>query len=777
MIHAHPVGLLRRLLLFILLFSLCFTVLASSVQLYIEYRREMRDIDSRMELIRVGYLASIERSLWDLNEAQLNVQLRGLVDFSDVARVHLTGPDYDLQHGNPNPIGPLRVERFDLDYQPPSGPSRHIGQLEVSTDLGAVYQRLYATGLTSLLWMGVFLCGLAVTLSALFYRLVTRHLQVMAEFARRIASGQWHEPLRLDKRRGANEDEIDTVAHALDDMRRAILSDIDRRETDRLALQDNRDELQRKVERRTASLMRAKDEAEAANLAKSRFLATMSHELRTPLNGILGMAELLRGAALEPRDSKRLDALHKAGEGLLSILNEVLYFAKLEEGASLPEPVDFSIRQLLDEVLTLLEPRALSNGTILLCRVDEAVAGHHHGAEQFLRQILSNLLANAIKFTEDGEVSVEVALIAQDQGQRLRVSVTDNGIGISQAMQAQIFERFTQASEEIAQRFGGTGLGLAICKHLVEHLGGRIGVSSEVGQGSCFWFELSLQPACDVVGKVAPSEPGAALQILVVEDVAINREVAQGLLQRDGHQVWLAEDAEQALVQCAGRSFDLILLDVHLPGMSGVELCTRLRGTEGPNRRTRIIALTASVQPALVRSYLEAGMDGILAKPLKLENLRQVLAGQGTVEDPLPDGGTMDWPLLQTHRTLLGEQKLQGLLSVLRASILQHREALDEAVAADDCTEVAQLAHRLAGSSDSLGFRGLALEMRRLETAALCNDQSAIRLCVPSVQAHLQKSLQILDDLLQANNPGHPQSPCGSGLARESGGSANIVID
>ncbi|WP_447902931.1 ATP-binding protein [Pseudomonas serbica] len=750
MIRARPGGLLRRLLLFILLFSLCFTVLASSVQLYIEYRREMREIDSRMELIRAGYLASLERSLWDLNQEQLNVQLRGLVDFSDVARVHLTGPDFDLVQGSPAPAGPLRIERFALDYQPPSGPLRHLGELEVSTDLGAVYQRLYATGLTNLLWMAVFFCGLAVALSGLFYRLVTRHLKVMAEFARRIAAGQWHEPLRLDKRRGAQSDEIDTVAHALDDMRRAILSDIDRRETDRLALQDNRDELLRRVERRTASLMRAKDEAEAANLAKSRFLATMSHELRTPLNGILGMAELLRGARLAPQDGKRLDALHKAGEGLLTILNEVLYFAKLEEGTSPPEPVNFSIRQLLDEVLTLLEPKALDNDTILECRVDQRVADHHHGAEQYLRQVLSNLLANAIKFTQGADVSVDVALLAQAQGQEgqhLRVSVTDNGIGIAPVMQAKIFERFTQASEEVAQRYGGTGLGLAICKHLVEKMGGCIGVSSEVGRGSCFWFELTLQPAIGAVAPVPTSVPGPALDILVVEDVALNREVAEGLLQRDGHRVWLAIDAEQALVSCAARTFDLILLDVHLPGMSGVQLCQQIRGNDGLNRQTRILALTASVQPALVSGYLDAGMDGVLAKPLKLENLRQVLAGQ-TVES-LAGDESMDWPLLQTHRTLLGEQKVQGLLAVLHDSILQHREALNEAIEADDCTEVAQLAHRLAGSGDSLGFRALAQVLRALEVAALGNDQSAIRALVPTVEAQLQCSMQTLNGLLQ----------------------------
>jgi signal transduction histidine kinase/CheY-like chemotaxis protein/HPt (histidine-containing phosphotransfer) domain-containing protein len=627
---------------------------------------------------------------------------------------------------------------------------RHLGELEVSTDLGAVYQRLYATGLTNLLWMAVFFCGLAVALSGLFYRLVTRHLKVMAEFARRIAAGQWHEPLRLDKRRSAQSDEIDTVAHALDDMRRAILSDIDRRETDRLALQDNRDELLRRVERRTASLMRAKDEAEAANLAKSRFLATMSHELRTPLNGILGMAELLRGARLAPQDGKRLDALHKAGEGLLTILNEVLYFAKLEEGTSPPEPVNFSIRQLLDEVLTLLEPKALDNDTILECRVDQRVADHHHGAEQYLRQVLSNLLANAIKFTQGADVSVDVALLAQAQGQEgqhLRVSVTDNGIGIAPVMQAKIFERFTQASEEVAQRYGGTGLGLAICKHLVEKMGGCIGVSSEVGRGSCFWFELTLQPAIGAVAPVPTSVPGPALDILVVEDVALNREVAEGLLQRDGHRVWLAIDAEQALVSCAARTFDLILLDVHLPGMSGVQLCQQIRGNDGLNRQTRILALTASVQPALVSGYLDAGMDGVLAKPLKLENLRQVLAGQAV--ESLAGDESMDWPLLQTHRTLLGEQKVQGLLAVLHDSILQHREALNEAIEADDCTEVAQLAHRLAGSGDSLGFRALAQVLRALEVAALGNDQSAIRALVPTVEAQLQCSMQTLNGLLQ----------------------------
>lgn len=708
----HGGVLARRLLWRVLLFSLCFTVLAGAVQLFFEYRREMREIEARLELIRSGYLASFERSLWDLNQEQLNVQLRGLGDFPDIARVSLQSADFNLLQGDQRPRGMLRVERFPLSYQPPGGERRQLGELEIVIDLAAVYRRLVSGGLASLLWMGSFLCGLAVALSWLFHSLVTRHLWRMSEFAGHIAEGDLQQPLRLDKV-DRERDEIDAVAAALEDMRQALRTDRRRRDADR-------DELRRQVERRTASLRRAKDQAEAADRAKSRFLATMSHEIRTPLNGILGMAELLREASLGERDRQRLRALATAGEGLLAILNEVLHFARLEEAPDVPEAVDFSLRSLLEDVLTLLEPRARENATRLDLWLDPQVHDGHRGAEQFLRQVLTNLLGNAVKFTEAGEVRVRVERLVRSAGsERLRLSVADDGIGIPEEMRERIFERFTQGGDAVTRRYGGTGLGLAISKRLVEALGGRIGVESRVGQGSTFWFEIELALA-SLSGATPPAASVSALEVLLVEDVALNREVAQGLLERDGHRVMLAEDAGPALALCRQRRFDLILLDMHLPGMAGLELCAGIRRQlDGLNRATPIFAFTASIQPDMVRRYFAAGMQGVLGKPLRMDELRRALGEVGTSVPALAVDAALDRQMLETHRRLLGRHKLAGLLGNLLGSLDEQLPLLAEALDQADLAEAANIAHRLSGSCHSMGLVALGAGLGELEREAL----------------------------------------------------------
>ncbi len=618
----HGGVLARRLLWRVLLFSLCFTVLAGAVQLFFEYRREMREIEARLELIRSGYLASFERSLWDLNQEQLNVQLRGLGDFPDIARVSLQSADFNLLQGDQRPRGMLRVERFPLSYQPPGGERRQLGELEIAIDLAAVYRRLVSGGLASLLWMGSFLCGLAVALSWLFHSLVTRHLWRMSEFAGHIAEGDLQQPLRLDKV-DRERDEIDAVAAALEDMRQALRTDRRRRDADR-------DELRRQVERR------------------------------------------------------------------------------------------FSLRSLLEDVLTLLEPRARENATRLDLWLDPQVHDGHRGAEQFLRQVLTNLLGNAVKFTEAGEVRVRVERLVRSAGsERLRLSVADDGIGIPEEMRERIFERFTQGGDAVTRRYGGTGLGLAISKRLVEALGGRIGVESRVGQGSTFWFEIELALA-SLSGATPPAASVSALEVLLVEDVALNREVAQGLLERDGHRVMLAEDAGPALALCRQRRFDLILLDMHLPGMAGLELCAGIRRQlDGLNRATPIFAFTASIQPDMVRRYFAAGMQGVLGKPLRMDELRRALGEVGTSVPALAADAALDRQMLETHRRLLGRHKLAGLLGNLLGSLDEQLPLLAEALDQADLAEAANIAHRLSGSCHSMGLVALGAGLGELEREAL----------------------------------------------------------
>ncbi|MBH8581903.1 ATP-binding protein [Bisbaumannia pacifica] len=724
-------GLLRRLLRAILLFSLGFTLLAGGVQLTLEYRRSMLGIEARLEMVRLGYLESLERSLWDLNREQLEVQLRGLADFPDIAWVRLESPDMTLQKGRISASEMLPRTRFPLEYRLPDGESRVLGALEVGVDRDAIHRRLYASGLGNLLWMGLFLCGLAMTLSWVFHRMVTRHLMTMADFSRRLAEGRWGEPLALGRRPRRKRDEIDSVAHALDELRLAIIDERNRREADHLALRDKRDALQRMVEQRTASLHRAKEQAEAANRAKSRFLATISHELRTPLTGILGMAELLRSASLRGEERRRLQALHQAGEGLLAILDDLLDLAKLEGDRTLPEPVVFSPAQLLDEVLTLLSPRAEAKETSLNCTLDPRLGEAFLGPEQFLRQVLTNLLANAIKFTEAGRVEMDIQVLeVQGQRQRLRFTVRDDGIGIPEAIQGRIFERFVQADEMVARRYGGAGLGLAICQHLVAAMGGRIELASREGEGSRFWFELDLplalldvepvEPSADNVGKQTP------LRVLVVEDMALNREVIQGLLEREGHRVTLAEDAKPALAACCCSRFDLILLDVQLPSMSGIELCRRLRAdSAGCNRHTPIYAFTASLQAARVQCYLAAGMQGVIAKPIRGTALRQVLAGirgAGDCDSLDSVAGTasdlLDLEVLRQHSESLGEIRVARLLALLQTSLREQGQGLVTALTEGELPAAMGLAHRLVSACESLGANQLATLLRLIEIDA-----------------------------------------------------------
>lgn len=436
-----------------------------------------------------------------------------------------------------------------------------------------------------------------------------------------------------------------------------IISDISERKRQEKTLQDYRNNLEETVKRRTHELELSRDAAEAGARVKSTFMANMSHEIRTPMNAIVGFSEMLRqDDSLPSHAKKQINTIFNSAKMLLNIINDILDVSKLESGKFELESVSFNLHNAMIDILKTIEGQAQEKGLDLKLDIDAKLPHHYIGDPTRLRQILLNLVGNAIKFTQSGEVRVLVR--PNGTSDQLHFCVSDTGIGMSEEQCLKVFEPFVQADSSTTRRFGGTGLGTTICRQLVNLMGGKIWVESQLEQGSNFHFTCTMQVTDGGQGCLFDhEEPGIGqsyisprtFHILLAEDIATNAELVCLRLQQQGHRVDWADNGQKAIEYFNTHDYDVILMDVMMPVCDGLEATRQIRQREQAGQRITIIALTASIMPADHQLCMEASMDAIEAKPIDFDHLLRVLEQQIPAGRGKPSQGSPVYAIVPNH--------------------------------------------------------------------------------------------------------------------------------
>ncbi len=525
----------------------------------------------------------------------------------------------------------------------------------------------------------------------------------------------------------------------------------------------------------------ARDEALEASRLKSEFLATMSHEIRTPMVGVIGMAELMGSTRLSVQQRAYVDALLRSGEAMMSIIDDILDFSKIEAGRLELERTELDVRAVVDDAVGMVSEQASGRGLQVRAVIDEAVPQTLFGDPVRLRQVLMNLLSNAVKFTHEGSVTVSVQLEERARRQsRIRFAVADTGIGIESEARERLFEPFTQADGTTTRRYGGTGLGLAICRRVVQLMGGQIGVDSEPGQGSEFWFVIPLGVAARMARqKLAaqdgpaqgplPLAPAGLAPILVAEDAPVNQQVARGMLQRLGYRVKMVGNGREAIQAFEREHFAAVLMDCQMPEIDGFTASAEIRRREMDlsRPRTPIIAMTAGVMQGDRERCLAAGMDDYLAKPVRMRDValklqRWVSGRRGASRLPVertaavtarseqarPPEGPIEMQAIENLREMQvpGEPNVvQEIVDTFMQGVPGHIEKLRNGAETGQFDELARSAHSLKGSAGFLGMREVRALCEQIEAVARAEQRADARRLVASLEKALDRGRAALE--------------------------------